>query len=670
MPIATTGMLVTIAFQVGSSVFGQIYGKRNNDEVKKLQRDAQTDAQKQDFEREMEKYRRSCKYQIELEADAHQERLNGIETEFEGAFKKMAHASALNRYPLNISPYLIKKNILNFDSVSRSEIRPDLFCILSCGDEPLFNRDIFPFLDNLLNSYLSCYWNTNTTHRICYYEGLWNRDVSYDTAYVANLQAMLPAPILMVSPRLLKRNDGYALSFDFNFWGCGPSKSINFEPDNLPSLHPENGKKYSKDEIKVLLEKVVPGLVCMIGYFADNYYWANYYEQPVLPGLLASEDFIGNNKLLNDYREAYKEMLNLYVKGHSEEMPSMEKDPVMTDVAGMNNFNFPERACDLLQGITPIFTTKQKAEDIIVNTLCEVYKSKSGKAVSSFDDIDSLYFCPSDLTAIKTIKAISDSKHITRLSSKLQEIEDYIIDIRNNVPCKVYEVDTIDLADVILEVNEILSVTPNCAFVQCHISTGTVIFTLKDKDDIAISDKDCPKCIIYKFRELKISPLLHINERSFEISSVKFSEIAKQLYINLNNKKMKSYEEELSYVSKETSRQRSGVYQVIERLKKLFDDDEQTSAEDCYELESCGLLSYESLSTWILKNKTDEYDAAFLVHFTDKKQKKFPHVIGVMYMKDNGVLLGKDHAKKIYHCSEIGSDLLEMFNGNNSLIIK
>ena len=177
-------MLVTIAVQVGSSVFSQIYGKRNNDEVKKLQRDAQIDAQKQDFEREMEKYHRSCKYQIELEADAHQERLKGIETEFEGAFKKMAHGSALSHYPLNISPYLIKKNILNFDSVSPSEIRPDLFCILSCGDEPLFNRDIFPYLDNLLNSYLSFYWNTNTTHRICYYEGLWNRDVSYDICVI------------------------------------------------------------------------------------------------------------------------------------------------------------------------------------------------------------------------------------------------------------------------------------------------------------------------------------------------------------------------------------------------------------------------------------------------------------------------------------------------------
>lgn len=390
MPIATTGMLVTIAFQVGSSVFSQIYGKRNNDEVKKLQRDAQIDAQKQDFEREMEKYHRSCKYQIELEADAHQERLKGIETEFEGAFKKMAHASALNRYPLNISPYLIKKNILNFDSVSPSEIRPDLFCILSCGDEPLFNRDIFPFLDNLLNSYLSCYWNTNTTHRICYYEGLWNRDVSYDTAHVANLQAMLPAPILMVSPRLQKRNDGYKLTFDFNFWGCGPSKSINFEPDNLPSLRPQNGKKYSKEEIKDILEKVAPGLICMIGYYADNYYWANYYEQPLLPTLLASKGFIGDDKLLNDYREAYKDMLDVYVSGQCESVNPEVQEAVMNDVAKINNYYFPERSVSLLEGISPLLSQNEiatKKKPLIVqcvNRSIPHYSNKEANALCEF----------------------------------------------------------------------------------------------------------------------------------------------------------------------------------------------------------------------------------------------------------------------------------------------
>lgn len=670
MPIATTGMLVTIAFQVGSSVFSQIYGKRNNDEVKKLQRDAQIDAQKQDFEREMERYHRSCKYQIELEADAHQERLRDIEADFEGAFKKMAHASALNRYPLNISPYLIKKNILNFDSVSPSEIRPDLFCILSCGDEPLFNRDIFPFLDNLLNSYLSCYWNTNTTHRICYYEGLWNRDVSYDSAYVANLQAMLPAPILMVSPRLQKRNDGYKLTFDFNFWGCGESKSINFEPDNLPSLRPQNGKKYSKEEIKDILEKVAPGLICMIGYYADNYYWANYYEQPVLPSLLASEDFIGHNILLEDYRDAYKEMLNLYVKGHSERVSNLEENTVIEDVAEMNNFNFPERACDLLQSITPIMESNDKTEEMINNTVREVYKSKSGKSISSFEDIDSVYFSASDLIAIQKIKAISDSNNIPKISNKLQEIVDYIIDLRSNVPCKVCEVGTIDLTDVILEAYEVVSNTPDCAFVQLLISDNSVVITLKDYDKTAIRDEECPKCIAYKYSELIIPASLQLNVRDFEISSEQFNKIAIQLLNIQKNKKMKTYEEVMSSVSQEKTKQRSGVSQLIERLKRLFDDEEQTSAEDRYELESCSILSYENLSNWILNNKTDEYDAAFLVHFIDKKQKKFPHVIGVMFMKEHGVLLGKEHSKKIYHCSSIGNDLLEMFNGHDSLIIK
>ena len=408
MPVATTGMLVTVAFQVGSAVFSQIYGKRNNDEVKKLQRDAQKDAQKQEFDRDMEKYRRSCKYQIDLESDAHQERLKDIETEFEGAFKKMAHSSSLaHGYPLNISPYLIKKNILSFDGASSLGIRPDLFCILSCGDEPLFNRDIFPYLDNLLNTYLSCYWNANTTHRICYYEGLWNRGVAYDTAYVSNLQAMLPAPILMVSPRLQKYNDGYAVTFDFNFWGCGPSKSINFEPDNLPRLRPANGKKYSKEEIEDILAKVAPSLVCMIGYFADIYYWANYYEQPVLPGLLASEDFIGNNKLLNDYREAYKEMLNLYVKGHSEQVLSKEKDTVIEDVAGMNNFNFPERALRLIASIKPVLLdsfVRQEVDDIICSfTQNRVYQQRNNASES----LISCSYYDSDMPFIDTLSKIA-----------------------------------------------------------------------------------------------------------------------------------------------------------------------------------------------------------------------------------------------------------------------
>jgi len=133
---------------------------------------------------------------------------------------------------------------------------------------------------------------------------------------------------------------------------------------------------------------------------------------------------------------------------------------------------------------------------------------------------------------------------------------------------------------------------------------------------------------------------------------------------------MKNYEEEMGWTEKKVEKN-DYVAQIKERLLRLISrKDSQATVEDRYELESCRTLEYENVSEWILRNKKDEYDGALLVRIRDKQPSQFPIIVGIMFLRDNQVCLGKEHNKKIVHCAFLSEELDKLFEGKESLILK
>ena len=94
------------------------------------------------------------------------------------------------------------------------------------------------------------------------------------------------------------------------------------------------------------------------------------------------------------------------------------------------------------------------------------------------------------------------------------------------------------------------------------------------------------------------------------------------------------------------------------------------TVEDRYELESVRTLSYQMVSEWIIHNKKDEYNGALLVRIREKKESTYPITIGIMLLQGREICLGREHIKKIVHCSYIDQDLNDLFQGEESVIIK
>lgn len=133
---------------------------------------------------------------------------------------------------------------------------------------------------------------------------------------------------------------------------------------------------------------------------------------------------------------------------------------------------------------------------------------------------------------------------------------------------------------------------------------------------------------------------------------------------------MKNFEDEMGWTERKIERQ-DYVAQIKERIIKLLSKkNAQASIEDKYELESCRTLEYEMVTDWILRNKTEENDGALLVRLREKNTTQFPIVVGIMFLHENQVCLGKEHNKKIVHCTYLSEELDKLFEGKESLILK
>ena len=117
--------------------------------------------------------------------------------------------------------------------------------------------------------------------------------------------------------------------------------------------------------------------------------------------------------------------------------------------------------------------------------------------------------------------------------------------------------------------------------------------------------------------------------------------------------------------------QKSPWEEMKERVKHLiFGLDETINEDERYELESCRTLTYKNVVEWLMKNKPVDFDEALLYRYKSERNKKYPIVLSIVFVKDSKPLLGGDYLKKIYYCTFLDADLDNLFTGDDKVLVK
>lgn len=421
LTVSTFGI---IAGQLVASAAGQWFSSHTANQIKDLREQARLDALKREHQRDDERFLKTLQAQLEIEELSHQENLIDIETSFKNAFIKLAHKEALANYPLFISPYLIRKSILSFTSnkVEGNSKQPQLFCILSNSNNPLFNQEVFSLLDSKVNSYLNMYWNAKTTHTVCYYEGVWNNSVSFDDGHPKNLRALMPnAPIVMVTPYLEPEGDKYRFYIKANYWG---TEEIMIQPQGLDYL--SIAPSLSSDKKEAIVEIVFPWIVCSIAFFADVFYWLAYKDFPILP-ILLNKGLFNDENLISFYAEGYSGLAYrcLISKDNNSEtgfIESSDDEMLLENIVALNTYNFPEQNISFLRSVCYLSKETPETEKLIIGTASSLYVERTGIRIKELSEVEPQRLGVEDIMMITELASLSNKYHCLSLYNTLMSI--------------------------------------------------------------------------------------------------------------------------------------------------------------------------------------------------------------------------------------------------------
>ncbi len=385
------GTFGTIGLMVYTSLKNQRKSKEFAAEIKQMQRGWMAAEQERTLKRDYERFIRSCQLQLQMEKEEHEEKLVGIDKEFIDSFKKMAHDAALkSHYPLKISPYVIKNSVIPLYQTQMGNSRIEVFGLLTNSNNDSFNNAVLPRIDEMLCESISKFWNQNSMHTICYYPGVWNEKSLFCSEDIENLKTMIVTPTIAITPYFEKHDNIYRLSLKFNMWGMGnknvisTSEETGIEYQALPN-------KYSKEEIVKVAEQLFPKTICNLGKIIDVFYWANYYQSPLLPKIV-SEGYLqlDQTSLLSlgeEYAEMYESLAlgNIHLDKHEV---SADNQALLKDVTLINQYNFPDRGVGFLKSVIALTQQGTVSEELMLDTIASIYEARTAHKVDSISSVN------------------------------------------------------------------------------------------------------------------------------------------------------------------------------------------------------------------------------------------------------------------------------------------
>ncbi len=419
------GTLGTIGLMVYTSLKNQRKSKEFTTAIKQMQRERMAADQEHALIRDHERFIRSCQMQLQMEEEGHEEKLVDIDNDFLNTFKKMAHEAAIkSHYPLKISPYVIKNSVIPLYETQMGHSRLEVFGILTNSNNESFNKAVLPLIDDMLNEAISKLWNQSSMHTICYYPEIWNERFIFCTEDIDNLKAMIVTPTIAITPYFERQQNAYRLLLKFNLWGMGSKKVIStcietsIEYETLPS-------NYSPEEIDKVAENMFPYIICHLGKIIDVYYWANYYQAPLLPKII-SEGYIqldsdSLSSLSDEYAEMYESLALGNINPDKYEMIN-EVQTFLKDVSLLNQYNFPERGIGFLKSVIALKQQSAGSDELFFDTIISIYEAKTDKTISSMSLVDVTLLDKQDMETITELILIAKESGNIQATRALTEI--------------------------------------------------------------------------------------------------------------------------------------------------------------------------------------------------------------------------------------------------------
>lgn len=415
MPIGTITMVLA---NVGLQIYNNWCNSRQNEQIRQKREEFEQAALERNTQRIWQIMREGQALTLELEEQKHQQRLKDLQGEVDNLLHSMAYSAAINNWPLNVLPIVMKNQALG-NLLARQEETIALHCVLTPSNCNSFNTAIFPLLEESLETFCNQHWSIASDHPILFYSGAWKSNTHPTEVQIASMRTALSnLPTLLITPEF-RPTDG-KLVFQICIWGVGASSSDEF---TIPEIEPT---KFQRDYTSLLdyahdtelasevLEDLVPYLQCLIGYMADTYFWSSLGKSPILPRLLT--DGIVNTDGMKYLLEA--------TKGNYERLFVEENK---------NPFGQPfedTKALSLYDGTSCYYQEgdqKAKLEEIFIS-YCSKHTAKEFHSISECLDVNN--FTKDDLPFIRKFRTLYNGyqTELGEIQSILEAVDfDYFI---------------------------------------------------------------------------------------------------------------------------------------------------------------------------------------------------------------------------------------------------
>ena len=422
MSAILAGTLITMGLQIGASLYNQKYNQKNLSEIKRRQQEFRSQAQQNSLTRDYERFKRSCDFQRQIEEENHVERLKAIDQEFFNSFDKMAHDESLRKhYPLKISPFIIGKSVIPICGMQISHSRKELFCFLTNSNNPSFNAEVLPLLDDALCFAFSSSWNQRSLHTVCYYSDVWNENFLFCDENIDNLKSVIITPTIALTPFFERSKGQISLVFKINIWGIGNEITSEIK---TPFVYEKLPKNYSEFDKNNIVSMVLPLVLCSLAQNIDVYYWANYYLPPMLPSLIEGGRIQVDEQIKASICDAYTNLFKTLALGRYEgdNLFGLNNYSILSDVAEINQCNFPYRNIGFLRSVISLSKAGIESTRLIQSTAVSFYKARTGNEVGTLSDIDVSCMDISDMDIISELAAIAKTSGNNLAFQELRDI--------------------------------------------------------------------------------------------------------------------------------------------------------------------------------------------------------------------------------------------------------
>lgn len=361
--------LSLMAVNVGASVFNNWRNNKQSHKLQEKQQEFARAAAERNKQRMWQLMREGQELALEMERETHENRLEDIRNDFDRILHRLAYIETIKTWPLKVLPIVMKNQSLGSLTATADE-NIAMHCILTPSNCTQFNKYILPTLEEKLADFCNLHWSTLSSHPILFYSGAWKTGTIPTGVEVSQLKTNLRnLPTLLITP-FFKPEGG--ILFQINAWGIGVELETEIECAEFSYAESyKQGIDYLQEEDmkERTTEEFVPYLQCLIGYIADQYFWTNHNESPLLPTLLAMKvvNTDGMQYLNIVSGERYNNLLDVGIE-ESQSMPFS-----------------PEKMLSLLEGSASLWdntTRKDKLEEIFITNAQE----RSELGISSMNE--------------------------------------------------------------------------------------------------------------------------------------------------------------------------------------------------------------------------------------------------------------------------------------------